>query len=368
MRSLVICPKDFHLLYDACIASGTSELHGQPIHFALIERPDPLFDPRAQPDHVLVRKHAFSCNYRDIAYMILAQQKINESGDEIKFRAIGSEFCGTVIEVGNNITHLRKGDRVIPDACYPSANQGVLAGLPTNCASNELEIFHAGKLMRIPDIMTDEVGAAFTIGAQTAYSMIDRLQISSNGRILITGINSSTSLFVLNMLIGLGFKDISGICRNSRSIPQLKALGLNNIFLVPPDSDNSLINIPEVREDVIHHGRFDYVIDPFADTNLLKCLSVIAMGGKYIYCGLSDQVKFSEQLINSNHFLNILTANISIIGNCLGSSAQLEKPIALFEAQKLPVVLDEVIENDIVRFFDRSFTDRNRFGKVVFKY
>ncbi|MEC5144654.1 zinc-binding alcohol dehydrogenase family protein [Chitinophaga sp. 212800010-3] len=368
MRSLVICPNDFHLSYDSCIASGSTELHGQPIHFALIERPEPAFDPHKQTDHVLVQKKAFSCNYRDIAYMILAQQKINEAGKEIKFRPIGSEFCGVVVETGNDVTHLKKGDRVIPNAFYPSPHPKVAAGVATNCASNEYEIFHAEKLVSIPNVMQDEIGAAFTIGAQTAYAMIDRLQINENGRILITGVNSSTSLFVLNMLHGLGFRNISGICRNDQFIPRLRALGLNNIFLIPAQSKDSLIDIPAIREDIIRHGRFDYVIDPFADSNLLKCLSVMAMNGKYIYCGISDQVKFSEQIINSSHFQHILTANISIIGNCLGSSEHLEKSIKLFEQQKLPVLLDEVIENDIARFFERSFVARDKFGKVVFKY
>ena len=368
MRSLVICPNDFHLFYDSCIASGSTELHGHPIHFALIERPRPTFDPLKQADYVMVQKNAFSCNYRDIAYILHAQQKINESANEVKFRPIGSEFCGVVVETGNNVKHLKQGDRVIPNAFYPSPNPNVAPGVATNSASNEYEVFHADKLVSIPSEMPDEVGAAFTIGAQTAYAMADRLQINEHGRILITGINSNTSLFVLNTLLGLGFTKISGICRNEQLIPRIKALGLSNIFVVPSDSKDNLVDIPEIREDIIQHGRFDYVIDPFADSNMLKCLSVLAMNGKYIYCGMSDQVRFTQQVINSSHFQHILTANISIIGNCLGSSEHLEKSIKLFEQQKLTVVLDEVITNDITRFIERSFLARDKFGKVVFKY
>src|SRR5205085_1699745 len=114
------------------------------------------------------------------------QRKLNEMPFSSQNKcAIGSEFSGTVMEVGSQVTQFKKGDRVIGNGQYPfTYKKDVPAGLPTTQASAQLEIFREEKLLKMPENMPFEVGAAFTIGAQTTYAMIKRLQIQENKAVL----------------------------------------------------------------------------------------------------------------------------------------------------------------------------------------
>jgi D-arabinose 1-dehydrogenase-like Zn-dependent alcohol dehydrogenase len=61
--------------------------------------------------------------------------------------------------------------------------------------------------------------------------------------------------------------------------------------------------------------------------------------------------------------------NLSIIGNCIGLTSDLEQAIADYAQGNLPVAIDSVYTGkDIAPFFDRMYNSRDRFGKVVYSY
>src|SRR5690606_4739723 len=122
------------------------------IPLALIDVKDTEFDSSSNDfsNLVLVKKKGFSLNYRDIGIIENAWQKLSSvSGDS--FYPIGSDFCGEVVEIGKNVNTLAVGDLVIPDCSYPISNYNSVPGIPSNHASKELEVFHHGKLKKIPE-------------------------------------------------------------------------------------------------------------------------------------------------------------------------------------------------------------------------
>ncbi len=341
MRSLVVCSSNFENYYSKCIFNGSLSLDGHIINYALIESEDPHFDPELYPNHVLLKKTAFSCNYREIASMLNAYSKISMLKNEIKYYAIGSEFVATVIGVGKNVKNLKLMDRVIPNGEYPFTNSpDITPGLPTNHASREIEILPAEKLFKIPDLLEDNVASAFTIGAQTTYSMIDKLDIKTGKKVLITGISSNTSLFALNALKNMNVS-VFGTSRDPRHRKKL----------------------------VAHNGGFDYIIDPFADVHLFKILEVMNMGAKYISCGVAEQFRIKNELVQINLiFARIIQNNLSILGNCLGTTENLSRAVEDYITGRLQVVIDSVFKGDIKGFIERSFLSKERLGKVVFRY
>jgi threonine dehydrogenase-like Zn-dependent dehydrogenase len=61
--------------------------------------------------------------------------------------------------------------------------------------------------------------------------------------------------------------------------------------------------------------------------------------------------------------------NLQIIGNCIGLTTDLQQAIADYTAGKFDVVIDSVFTgNQIAEFFDRTFNQKDRFGKVVYRY
>ncbi len=61
--------------------------------------------------------------------------------------------------------------------------------------------------------------------------------------------------------------------------------------------------------------------------------------------------------------------NLSIVGNCIGLSDGLERALSDYAAGALLVVTDSVFTgDDVAPFLNRTFNDRERFGKVVYAY
>lgn len=147
MRQLVICSEDFISNDESILASGHILLKNQIIHYALIESPDVEFFPEKNPNKVLIKKVAFSCNYREQSLIKYASSKICRD-TALTYYVIGSEFSGVVVNVGSNVKKFKIGDKVLCNASYPdSGSQYVAPGLPYNHASSELEIIHYPSLL-----------------------------------------------------------------------------------------------------------------------------------------------------------------------------------------------------------------------------
>lgn len=64
-----------------------------------------------------------------------------------------------------------------------------------------------------------------------------------------------------------------------------------------------------------------------------------------------------------------LIQNLSLIGNCLGTRSDLERASVDYADRRLACTVDSVFtDDDTLPFLDRTFNDRERFGKVVFRY
>src|SRR5690606_35113942 len=173
-------------------------------HAGVVETKAPAFDAKdpAYGGKVLVRVRAFSCNYRDKSYISRAQLFPSH-----RFCALGSEYVGEVVEVGRDVTRFKPGQRVLTNHHYTGnfvSADGIVEGVVTNRASKELQVVHEGKLLPVPDSMDDVTAAAFSLNAQTAYSMIRKLRVEAGHHVLLTSGTSNVALFLIPALIARG--------------------------------------------------------------------------------------------------------------------------------------------------------------------
>ncbi|WAC01058.1 alcohol dehydrogenase catalytic domain-containing protein [Lacinutrix neustonica] len=141
------------------------EIDSLKIPLALIHIPDTAFDETDDQyaDVVLVKKKGFSLNYRDFGVIENAWKKLKDT-DQDTYYPIGSEFCGEILKIGKNVTHLNVGDYVIANCSYPQASHNAPPGIPSNHASKELEIYHKGKLIKVPNNIPVEQASGISIG------------------------------------------------------------------------------------------------------------------------------------------------------------------------------------------------------------
>ena len=290
MRSLAIANSDFVLRMLPHESVEPFELEGVPLMCALLQTAPPEFDGTAQENRarVLVRKHAFSCNYRDKG-IIFASLKGGPGYAKYAYLTIGSEFSGEVVAVGTDVTGFSLGDRVMGDNHYIGGYQtaaGAREGVPTNAASSEFEVFHQAKLIRIPPEMPYEEAAAFSLGAQTAYSMARKLELAPGMNILVTAAKSNTALFSISVLKARGV-NVYATSTSDRFEEPLRGLGVKELFVV--DTAQGLTHQNRLCEVAREIGGFDGVIDPFYDLHLGSVMGLLAAGGRYVTCGLAGQ-------------------------------------------------------------------------------
>ncbi|GJG89794.1 hypothetical protein tb265_49750 [Gemmatimonadetes bacterium T265] len=376
MRTLAICGRSVPAFHADNDTIGRLHLDGVPVLCGVLDAPDPRFDAAGvDRRRVLVRVRAFSCNYRDKAVVLRAAVHLGAQ----QFFSVGSEFAGEVAAVGRDVTRVRAGDRVIGDNTYApddgaAAPDGPHPGIPTNNASRELLLVHEDKVMPIPAGMPDDVAAAFGLGAQTAFSMVDKLALRPGNRVLVTAATSNTSLFAIQALRGRGV-DVYATSTSGRQEAALAAAGVRELFVVDPAVPRfSQVELLAARAAAF--GGFDGVVDPFFDLYLPKVLSVMKNGGRYVTCGLHGQyldITGSAPPAPPPDWQAVLGAvvarNVSLIGNCLGRRRHLEAAIGAWQDGSFDVRLDSVQRGGGAdAFLSRTFEARERFGKVVYAY
>src|SRR6266568_4852616 len=338
MRSVVICGPELPSSAGRDAVRAVS-IDGVRVPCGVIVTADRAFDhdAPANAEKVLVRVRRFSCNYRDKGFVLRAAARLPAD----RCFAIGSEFVGDVVAVGTGVERVRPGDRVMGDNSYPHGARG---GVPTNGASREYLVLHEDKVIAVPAGMPDDVAAAFSLGAQTAFSMVARLAPQRGDRVLVTAARSNTSLFAMAALHARGV-EVHLVTSSAGHVDQLRARGASEV----------------------------YVVDPFFDLHLHHVLPLMRNGARYVTCGFQAQrgVNPDAAAANASAHAAICMAivnNVSIIGNCLGLRTHLEQALAAYDTGKLEVAIDSVFAGDAAGFLARTFTAADRFGKVVYAY
>lgn len=371
MESMVIChPEIKHnrpeAVYDDLLLNDRKYLVG------LLDVPTRKFlTEEIHEECILVKKLAFSCNYRDIGTMHnMYETCLKQSNVSSLFIApFGSEFSAEIIEVGNKVKDLFPGDRVIPDGTYPVREDNLIGGLPTNYASQRYEILHEKQVMKIPPDMDVVKAAAFTIGGQTIYSMLRKLGIQAGGKVLVLSATSNTSLAALRALQNYDV-EVYALTTRPESREMLLQLGADVVL------ESILLPENKTRDFFIEEKlAFNYVIDPFFDLHLPALLPYIDFNGKYVTCGYYRQHEFfpvvepNASIPFQSVFRTLILKNITVIGNCLGRKEDLVHALEDYQKGTFDILIDSVFTgNQILEFLNRSFNDQQRFGKVIYRY
>ncbi|MEZ7497838.1 zinc-binding alcohol dehydrogenase family protein [Flavobacterium sp. Arc3] len=355
--------------------TGHFKLENEKINVGLVEEDDFSLSDSNDPDNrVLVKKKGISCNYRDKTLILNYDKQLNILGEkgEVAFSYIGSEFVGEVIDIGKNVKSLKIGDRVVANATYPSYSDDYIGGLPSNHASRRIDDFKENKLIKIPDVLSDEIASAFVVGAFTAYSMIRKV-VKPNAKILVTAAKSNTSLAVISALRNFPV-EVYAMTSSSDNCDILYENGVKKIFVVNHELDNYLDD-KDIFEFVKEKGLFDAVIDPLFDIHLGKVIKLMNNDAKYVTCGLYNQfptfldTKFNQKNSFEDVIKLAMIKNISIIGNCIGLKEDFDLALEHFIDGKFSILIDKVFtEGQEKEFFDLTYSFKERLGKVVYLY
>lgn len=218
------------------------------------------------PGQVMVAVEAAGVNFPDLLvmtgnYQILPQRPFSP----------GKDVAGTVAAVGEGVTHLRVGQRVVAQLEYGGYATQALAP--------------ADWVHPIPDDMPFVDAAAMGLSYQTAYyALVVRGRFQAGETVLVTGAAGGVGLAAVQIAKALGAKVLAGV--NSPEQAELaRAHGADGVVdLARPALRDS------IREQVgaltAQHGA-DVVLDTLGGDAFDGCLRALAWCGRIVVIGFA---------------------------------------------------------------------------------
>ena len=164
------------------------------------------------PGEARVRQHAVGLNFIDIYFRTgLYPSPTMPAG-------LGSEGAGVVEAVGTEVTHVKPGDRV----AYAGGGNG---------AYSEARVMPAGVLVKMPEAISFEQGAAMMLQGMTVQYLIKQsYPVKAGDTVLWTAAAGGVGLFAMQWLKALGVTVI-GTVSNDAKAEVARAYGCTHVVV-----------------------------------------------------------------------------------------------------------------------------------------
>lgn len=251
------------------------------------QRVETLPDPVPGPGQVVVDARAIGVNYPDLLviegkYQFLPPRPFTP----------GKEVAGVVSAVGEGVTRLGVGDRVMAQREYGTYCERVLSPEAT--------------CYRMPEAMSFEDGAALGLAYQTShFALVERGGFRPGETVLVTGASGGVGLAGVEIAKALGATVIAGVTSREKGELARRHGADHVIDLSAPDLRDSLR--AQVHAAVGRRG-VDIVLENVGGEVFDGALRALA------WCGRMVVVGFASMRLPEVKASYLLVKNISVVG------------------------------------------------------
>jgi len=301
-------------------------------------------DPEPGPGQVLVRVLGAAANFPDVL-MCRGQYQVRPP---LPFTP-GVELCGEVMAVGDGVTGLSAGDRVLGGSALPSGAFGELALMSS--------------VLPAPDGLDDAEAAAFFITYQTGwFGLHRRARLAPGETLLVHAAAGGVGSGAVQLGKAAGARVI-GVVRGEQKAEVARALGADVVV------DRLSQDFVEVVKEVTGGRGADVIYDPVGGDTYARSTKCIAFEGRILIIG------FASGEIPSAALNHALIKNYSIVGLHWGlyqtkepaaipeCHAELSKLVA--EGQIRPLIGERLGLADVADGVQR-LADGTTVGRLVF--
>ncbi|WP_046176027.1 zinc-binding dehydrogenase [Domibacillus indicus] len=307
--------------------------------------------PEAVPKQgeIRVRLKAAGLNHRDL--FVLHRHKEAEPP-----LIIGSDGAGIVDAVGEGVTSVTKGDKVIinPGIGWPENSEAPpagfeIVGLPFHGTFAESIVISAENAVPKPAHLSWEEAGVLSLAALTAYrALFTKGNIKAGMTVLIPGIGGGVATFLLQFAKAAG----AAVYVTSRSEQKRReALKLG--------ADKALDSAADWAE-ALGGEKVDLVIESVGAATFNQSLEQLKKGGTIVTFGSSTG---DEVTINLRNFFY---GQFHMHGSTLGSGEELKDALQFIEKHELRPVVDQTYK---LNQFKEAFTrieNAEQIGKIAF--
>jgi NADPH2:quinone reductase len=306
-----------------------------------VERP-----AQSSAGEVLVRVRAAGLNRADILQAKGLYAALAGYSQEIP----GMEFAGEVVELVENTSKFKVGDRVC----------GILAG----GAQAEYVLSKESHLVKIPENLGFTEAAGVPEVFITAHDAIfTQAQLQKGETLLIHAVGSGVGLAALQLAKAAGAKTI-GTSRTAGKLEACKEFGLDEAILIDTDMNFAGI-VKEKTAGVGANMILDLVGGKYFEANLQS----LALKGRLMLVGLTGGAKAEFNMGLALHKRATITGTVlrgrSNEEKAEATAAFAEDVIPLIESGKVRANIDKVFALEDVQSAYRYLESNASFGKVI---
>ncbi len=325
-------------------------------------RYEEMDDPKlSSPGEAIVQLRAAALNRIDLL------NREGVTGIEISLpHILGADGAGVVVEVGEKVTNVKKGDAV---CLYPPSGCGRCEFCQTDRDYMCIYLRALGERLKgtyaeyvklpaencfpIPQGFSFEEAAAFPLVFITVWRMLVTNAVLKPGEhVLILGIGGGVATAALQLAKGM----MARIIVTSSSEDKLKrarSMGADHgIHYVSCDFAK------EVRALTGKRG-VDVVVDCVGEKSWAKSLAALAKGGRLVTCGETTGAYPQTDI------RRIFWNHLSIFGSTLGSRSEFRQLLGFLSASGVRPVIDRVFSLKEAAAAQRRLEEGKQFGKIV---
>jgi NADPH:quinone reductase-like Zn-dependent oxidoreductase len=334
------------------------EKHGDPEVLTLAEVPRPI--PRA--DEVLVEVRACALNHLDVW--------TRRGIPGITFHVphiLGNDVAGIVAEVGDLVTHVAPGDRVL-------LAPGVSCGHCESCLGGDdhlcprYDILGYGRdggyaefvaapgrnAHPIPRGLSFTQAAAIPLTFLTAWHMlVDRARLRPGEDVLVLAAGSGVGSAAIQVAKLLGARVIATASTDDK-LALARDLGADDAINYAAESrfDKTVKRLTDGKGAEV-------VVEHVGAATWTSSVASLARNGRLVTCGATTGY---EATIDIRH---LFYKHLALFGSFMGRHAELVALLPFFETGKLQPVVDRVLPLERAGEAHRLMEDRAQFGKLV---
>lgn len=317
--------------------------------------------PKPGRGQVLVRIHAVSLNYRDVAAL--------KGGYPTTFLPNGipvSDGAGEVVALGEAVTEWKVGARVAA-TCYPLTHQGGTwrwykasgsVGFGVDGVLAQYVVVDQTDLVNIGSLSYEEA-ATLPCAGTTAWEALygGRYPLKAGRTVLVQG-TGGVSILAAQFALAAGARVI-GTSSSDEKLARLEKMGV---------AKHDLINYkttPEWSKRVLEltDGRgVDYIIEVGGATTIQQSVACIRVGGEVCLIGFLGGLE--GEGFNP---LNLLKSGATMRGVFMGNRDMFREMLESIHHNKIHPVIDKIIQFEQAEEAFKYLESGSHFGKVVIK-
>ncbi len=297
--------------------------------------------PVPKAGEVLIRVGAVAANFPDV---LLARGEYQVK-PELPF-VPGVECSGSVVAVGDGVTNVSVGDRVV------AYSIGLLA---------EYAVVPAGAVQLIPDSLDDARAAGLTIAYQTAwFALHRRARLGSGEWLLVHAAAGGVGAAAVQLGAAAGARVI-GVVGTEAKAAVAREAGAEHVILRGDDV------AAEVKRITGGHGA-DVVFDPVGGDAFIVSTKSIAFEGRIVVIGFASgtipELAMNRPLIKNYAVLGLYWGLYQEKAPHLVSEAHAEL-VRLFEAGAIAPIIDHTVSFEDAPSALTALATANTVGRVI---